>query len=154
MTLHDPSARLGDEKKARRFRLRFPRSHHQLAAGPPAPAAAAVSRRDLRRLAAIDRKLADDAPALASMFAMFNGLTKGEGPVGTERLAVRARPRPRPVHLALLLTLAAVAALFVALSAQIHPVLRPCPTTAAATAVAPSGHTTSCSAYATNNPSK
>jgi hypothetical protein len=153
MTLHDPSARLGHEKKTRRFRLRgflrLRRLRADQAVGPGAP----VRARDRRKLAAIDHRLAADAPALASMFAMFNGLAKAEGPVGVERLTVRARPWPRPraVHVAVLLTLAAVAALFVVLSTQIHPTLRPCPTAAAAAAtIAQPVHTTSCSAYATN----
>ena len=149
MTLHDPSARLGYEKKTRRFRLPgllWLRRQRGDAAGP----GALVRVRDRRKLAAIDRRLAADAPALASMFAMFNGLAKAEGSVGAERLSPRAWPRPRGVHVALLLTLAAVTALFVALGTHIHPAMRPCPTApAVASAVTQPVHATSCSAYAT-----
>jgi len=150
MTLHDPSARLGSEKKTRRFRLRgVLRWHRQRAAQPSGPGAL-VRRRDRRKLAAIDRRLVTDDRALASMFVMFNGLTQGEGPVGVEQFAAPARPRPRMAHVALLLALAAVAALFVALSTQIHAPLRPCPTTSVAEVITQPVHGTSCSAYATN----
>jgi hypothetical protein len=78
-----------------------------------------------RRLAALERSLAADAPALSSKFAMFNDLTRGERAVGVEQVSVRAWPRPRPV-VAILLALAAIATLCVTLSTQIHTAVRPC----------------------------
>jgi hypothetical protein len=78
-----------------------------------------------RRLAAIERALAADAPVLSSKFDMFNHLTRGERAVGMEPVSVRAWPRPRPV-VAILLALAAIATLCVTLSTQIHTAVRPC----------------------------
>jgi hypothetical protein len=84
------------------------------------------------------------------MFTLFNRLTAGEGAVGLEQLPP-PRSRLRGVHLAVLLTLAAVVALCLALSTQVHTVLKPCPASAAATSAGfVPVHTMSCSAYATN----
>jgi hypothetical protein len=83
-----------------------------------------------RRLAAIDRALATETPRLASMFAMFNELA-AEEPVGAERLPSRAWPRLRLAHVAVLATLAAIVALCVTLSTQVHAVMRPCRVSAA-----------------------
>ena len=63
------------------------------------------------------------------MFAMFNQLAGGE-PVGAERLPWRTWPRPRLAQVAFLATLAAIVALCVVLSTQVHAVMRPCLTSA------------------------
>ena len=83
-----------------------------------------------RRLAAIERSLAADAPALSSKFAMFNHLTRGERAVGVEQISAQAWPRPRPA-VAILLALAALVTLCVTLSTQIHTAVRPCSANAA-----------------------
>jgi len=99
-------------------------------------------RRFRRRLAAIDRALAKETPRLASMFAMFNQLA-AEEPVGTERLPSRAWPRPGLAQFAFLATLAAIVALSVVLSTQVHSVMRPCLTSASATPAASSSSSAS-----------
>jgi hypothetical protein len=91
----------------------------------------------LRRLAAIDRALAVETPPLASMFAMFNELAGGE-PVGAERLPPRGWPRLRLAQVALLATLAAIVALSVALSTQLHGVMRTCVPAASVSPIATS----------------
>jgi len=96
-----------------------------------------VTARGLRRLAAIDRALAVETPRLASMFAIFDELAGGE-PVGAERLPARTWPRLRLAHVAFLATLAAIVALVVVLSTQLHGVLRPCQSTVSASSTAPS----------------
>jgi Protein of unknown function (DUF3040) len=124
MTLHDPSVGMshgGDWhfrwSWARRGLGRFRRK-------PKGPdARVRVPHR--RRLAAIERALAADAPVLSSKFDMFNHLTKGERAVGMEPVSVRAWPRPQPV-VAILLALAAIVTLCVTLSTQIHTAVRPC----------------------------
>jgi hypothetical protein len=73
--------------------------------------------------------LAKETPRLASMFAMFNQLA-AEEPVGAERLPSRAWPRPGLAQFAFLATLAAIVALSVVLSTQMHGVMRSCPTSA------------------------
>ena len=94
-----------------------------------------------RRLAAIERDLTANAPALSSKFAVFNHLTKGDGPVGAEQVSLPARPRRRIVYLAALLgALAAVVALCVTLTTQLGSTARPCQA-AAAGAVAAAGGT-------------
>jgi ferric-dicitrate binding protein FerR (iron transport regulator) len=152
MTLHNPS-RLGREHDGRQCLLSFlcrlrpgawqPSRRH----GPGAPATPG----DRRRLAALDRRLAAEAPALASMYAMFGRLTGGERPTGIEALTTDPprRRRPHPAHVAVVMALAAVIALCVTLSTQLHPGLRSCPAGMAVSAAAPA-HTTSCSSYATN----
>jgi hypothetical protein len=87
-----------------------------------------------RRLAALERSLAAEAPALSSKFAMFNDLTRGERAVGVEQVSVRDWHRPRPV-VAILLALAAIVTLCVTLSTQIHTAVRPC--SASATTYSP-----------------
>ena len=101
-----------------------------------------------RRLAALERSLAADAPALSSKFAMFNDLTRGDREVGVEPVSVRAWPRPRPV-VAILLALAAIVTLCVTLSTQIHTAVRPCAAnTAGATYTPPRGASdVNCHAY-------
>ena len=88
-----------------------------------------------RRLAAIDRALAKETPWLASMFAMFNQLA-AEEPVDAERLPARAWPRPGLARFAFLATLAAIVALSVVLSTQVHGTMRPCLTSASASSPA------------------
>jgi hypothetical protein len=106
-------------------------------------------RRFRRRLAAIDRALAKETPRLASMFAMFNQLA-AEEPVGTERLPSRAWPRPGLAQFAFLATLAAIVALSVVLSTQVHSVMRPCLTSASATPAASSSASSSASPFASS----
>ncbi len=118
--------------------------------GPGAPA----DGRDHRRIAALERRLAAEAPVLASMYAMFNHLAEGEGPIRREALppAPPRRGRPRPVHMAVLMALAAVVALCVTLSTQLHPGGLPgcSPAADLAAAIPPPVHSGSCASYATN----
>jgi hypothetical protein len=90
--------------------------------------------RGRRRLAALESRLARDAPQLASMFDVFNQITKDEQPDSPERLPAPATPRLQSVHVAVLVMLAAVAALCFALSTQIRPVARQCTGSAAGAA--------------------
>ena len=124
MTLHDPSVGMsygGD------WHFRWSWARHGLGRSrrKPRGPGARVRVPHRRRLAALERSLAADAPALSSKFAMFNDLTRGERAVGVEQVSVRAWPRPRPV-VAILLALAAIATLCVTLSTQIHTAVRPC----------------------------
>jgi hypothetical protein len=92
-----------------------------------------------RRLAAIERDLISDAPALSSKFAVFNHLTSGERPVGAEQLS-SAAPQLRIVYLATLLgALAAMVALCVTLATQIRPTARPCHVSSAGAVAASAG---------------
>ena len=143
MSLHDLLTQAGRTRARRRFRLRVARR----GLGLPGPrgrrrghGGVRPTARGRRRLAAIDRALAAETPRLASMFAMFNELA--EEPVGAERLPPRAWPRPRPTQVAFLAALAAIVALCVMLSTQLHSVIRPCLTTASA----PSGTSPSAAA--------
>ncbi len=97
--------------------------------GPNGPARV----RYRRRLAAIERDLTANAPALSSKFAVFNHLTKGEQPVGAEPVSSHGRPRLRILYLAALLgALAATVALCVTLTTQLRPTARPCQVAAVA----------------------
>jgi hypothetical protein len=153
MTLHDPSARTSPDT-TRRFRLRGLRLRLRRARAATAVPSARTRERDRRRLALIDRKLGADAPQLASMFAMFNQLTMADAVTGSEQLPPPARPplsALRSKHVAVLVMLAAVIALFFALSTQLHTVVRPCESSATAAVTAQAAaHTGGCSAYATN----
>lgn len=155
MTLHDPFAGESRETSRRSFLLRgFSRRRPRPRAAVPAPSGPGIlaRRRDQRRLAAIDRRLVNETPQLASMFALFNRLNPGELPGGVEQLPPPRRPRLRPAYLAVLVGLAAVAALCFALTTQVQAVTRPCTgrTVAAAIPGVPvSG--ASCSAYATTS---
>jgi hypothetical protein len=149
MTLHDPFAAMnyGWDWHIRRSRTRHgPGRRRRKPAGP----AARVRVPSRRKLAAIERTLAADAPALSSKFALFNHLTQGERPVGAERVSALGRrwTRPRPA-VAILLALAAIVALCVTLTTQVDTMVRPCRTSAtagaAATAPVPG---LSCHAYA------
>lgn len=97
-----------------------------------------------RRLAAIERDLTADAPALSSKFAVFNHLTDGERPVGAEQVSLPAWPRVRILYLATLLgALAAMVALCVTLATQIRPTTRSCQVTTAGTVAAAAGKSAS-----------
>jgi hypothetical protein len=127
MSLHDLFTQAGRHRARRRFRLRLSRRAPGLPGLPRrgARAAVRVSARGQRRLAAMGRALTTEAPRLASMFAMFNELAGGE-PVGAERLPSRTWPRPGLAQVAFFATLAAIVALCVVLSTQVHSVMRPC----------------------------
>jgi hypothetical protein len=149
MSLHDLFTQGGRDKARRRFRLRLARRGLGLPGvpgrrgrGPDCSARATA--RSRRRLAAIDRALAAQAPRLASMFAMFNELA--EEPVSAERLPVRGWPRPRLAQVAFFATLAAIVALTVALSTQVRTVMRPCLTAPAASSAGSSSPAASPSA--------
>jgi hypothetical protein len=110
--------------------------------------------RSLRRdLWEMEGALESDAPKLASMFEMFNRLTRHERPTGIEPLVSPsplltapapplmarnprgpARPRgaSRLMAITMLLALAFVVATCVAVSAQFRPVMRSCETATAA----------------------
>jgi hypothetical protein len=153
MTMHDPFARMS--RRTRWFSLRrglglpdskLPRLKlsRPYRPGPGLRASA----RDRRRLSRIERALTADMPALASMFTMFNRLTVGEQPAGVEWVPSPAWRRPRAVHLAVLLALAAIAALCLTLSTQLHSAARSCSGAAGMTTSAPVRSPT-CHAYAT-----
>lgn len=79
-----------------------------------------------RKLAAIERGLTTGTPALSAKFAMFNQLAGGEPPVGPEQLPRPVLRGPRAMYLAMLLAAAAIAAMCLALSAQVRTAVRPC----------------------------
>jgi hypothetical protein len=154
MTLHDPFARM--RRRARWFGFRpwlgLPAQElpgrklsRSFQGGPGLRASA----RERRRLSGIERALAADTPVLASMFTMFSRLTEGEQPAGLERVPSRAWPGPRAVHLAILLALAAVAALCLTLSTQLHSAARSCTGAATGTGTSAPVRSASCHAYAT-----
>jgi hypothetical protein len=103
-----------------------------------------------RELAAIERALVADTPALSAKFALFNHLAAGEPPVGVELVSgpARSRPRPRAAYLAVLIALAAIVTLCLTLSAQLHPAVRPCAVTATAGAASSPVRGPGCPAYA------
>jgi len=140
MSLHDLFTQAGRHRARRRFRLRLSRRVLGLPGLPRrgARGTVRVSARGQRRLAAMGRALARETPRLASMFAMFDELAGGE-PVGAERLPSRTWPRPRLVQVAFLATLAAIVALSVVLSTQVHSVMRPCLVSASPSSSASSG---------------
>ena len=167
MSLDDLFARSGRYRR-RRVRLRLARRGRGLPGlvrqgqgvrrGPGGRVR--VPGRSARRLAAIDRALAAETPRLASMFAMFNELCAEEEPVGAERLPPRGRSLASLAPVAFLATLAAIVALCIALSTQVHTVMRPCLISASAgpadvTAAAPAASAPvrdlNCQAYATPN---
>jgi hypothetical protein len=86
--------------------------------------------RGRRRLAAMESALTRDTPQLASMFTLFNQLTKDDQPRGPERVLAPAKRPLHSAHVAVLVTLAAVTALCFGLSTQIRPVPRQCATAA------------------------
>ena len=142
MTLHDPSVGMSSGWD---WRLRWPRTRRGLGRFRPKPAGPGARVRGpyRRKLAAIERALVADTPALSLKFALFNHLTSGERPVGVEQ--VPASAWPRAVHLAVLLALAAIATMCLILSAQSHSAVRPCTATAAASVPV---HGQGCHAYA------
>jgi len=127
MSLHDLFTQAGRDRARRRFRLRLAQRVLGLPGLPRrgVRGAVRVSARGQRRLTAMDRALAAETPRLASMFAMFNQLA-GQEPVRAERLAPRAWSRPGLAQVAFLATLAAIVALCLVLSTQVHSVIRPC----------------------------
>ena len=156
MTLQDPSTRLSYTRGRRRPLLGLLRRLRAVVPGrTPYGPGSLPSGRDRRQLTALDRSLAAEAPALASMYAMFNRLTKGEGPGGWERLTTgtpRRRSRPNPAQLAMLMALAAIVALCVTLSTQLRPPADGgCPPAGNVVAAAQFPvQTGSCASYATN----
>jgi hypothetical protein len=129
MTLHDPSVGMSYGWDWHFRWSRVQRGLGRFRRKPRGPGAR-VRVPYRRRLAAIERSLAADAPALSSKFAMFNHLTRGERAVGVERVSAQAWRRPRPA-VAILLALAALVTLCVTLSTQIHTAVRPCSASAA-----------------------
>ena len=148
MTLHDPSVGMSSGWD---WRIRWPRTRRGLGRFRPKPAGPGARVRGpyRRKLAAIERALVADTPALSLKFALFNHLTSGERPVGVEQVSAAAWPRPRPVHLAVLLALAAIVTMSLIISAHFHPAVRPCAANAAAgTTVSAPVHGLGCHAYA------
>jgi hypothetical protein len=147
MTIHDPSIGMTN---GRNWRARWFRSRRGLLRLRPRPAGpgAPVRLPYRRKLAAIERALVSETPGLSTRFALFNHLTRGERPVGVERLPGPARPRLRRAHLAVLLALAAIVTLCLTLGAQAGRAIRPC--AAGATVSAPV-RGLSCPAYANTN---
>jgi hypothetical protein len=91
--------------------------------------------RQERELELIEGALEATEPRLASMFAMFNRLAKGERPVSAERVRSRAWRWGRRCwqpdalrRIAILLALAAVALSGLILGAKVRPVTRQCVT--------------------------
>lgn len=127
MSLHDLFSQAGRDRARRRFRLRLARRVLGLPGLPRrgVRGTVRVSARGQRRLTAMGRALATETPRLASMFAMFNELA-GQEPVRAERLPPRAWPRPGLAQVAFLATLAAIVALCLVVSTQVHSVIRPC----------------------------
>jgi hypothetical protein len=153
MTLRDPFARTsrGATRCVRWFEVR-----HWLGLPYPNVPSLARPRRGFRtrtgyrrKLAAIERALVADTPALSSKFFVFNQLTADEQPVGAEQVPV-PWSRPRPAYLAVLLALAAIAAICFTLSTQLHAAARPCQLTTAGAAAHAPVRSGSCHAYATN----
>jgi Protein of unknown function (DUF3040) len=145
MTMHDPFVGMG---YGWGWRARWPGTRHRPGRRPPGPRGP-VRAPYRRKLAKIERSLMADTPALSSKFALFNHLTRGEQPVGVERLPSSARARPRAAYVAVLLALAAIVTMCLALSAQVRTAARTCQPAAVtgASAHAPA-HELNCNAYA------
>ena len=149
MHMHDPFIWTGHVRRTGRIPWQWGWSERS---GP----GARVRVRYRRQLAAIERGLTADAPALSSKFAVFNHLTNGERPVGAEQVS-SAAPQLRMLYLATLLgALAAMVALCVTLATQIRPTTRPCQVTSAGAVAASAGkgafvpvHGVPCPAYPT-----
>ena len=140
MYMNDPFIRLGYARRARRIRWQWGWKR-------PGPGAR-VRLPYRRRLAVIENALMTDTPALAAKFAVFNELTDGERPVGTEQLPGPARPWVQRAHLAVVLTVAVFAALCVMLSMQARRALPACSVAATAGAGAHAAvHGLPCRAY-------
>ena len=154
MTLQNSSTGLGDGRAGRRRPLSLLRRLRVPQARVPYGPGGASAGREGRRIAALDRRLMAEAPALASMYAMFNRLTNGQGPSDWEALTAERprRARPHPAHLAVLMVLAAVVALCVTLSTTLHPAGAPgCNPAAGMVAAAQLPvHSAACPSYATN----
>lgn len=124
MYMNDPFIRLAHSRRGRRIRWRWGWKR-------PGPGAR-VHLPYRRRLAAIERALTADTPALSAKFAVFNQLTEGERAAGAEQLPGRARPWAGRAHVAVVLAVTVFAALCVMLSLQGRRTLPPCPVAAAA----------------------
>jgi hypothetical protein len=145
MTMHDPFVGMGYGWS---WRVRWPGTRHRPGRQPQGPGAP-VRAPYRRKLARIERTLMADTPALSSKFALFNHLTRGERPVGVERLPSAGRRRPRAAYVAVLLALAAIVTMCVALSAQVRTAVRPCqPAAATGTSSHALTHEANCGAYA------
>jgi hypothetical protein len=147
MSLHDPSVSLGygDDWPVRWPRVRRGPGRGRRPAGPGAPARG----RYRRKLAAIERALMEETPALSTRFALFNHLTRGERPVGVEQVPAPGAPRLRRSYLVVLLALAAVAALCFTLTTQVRAPVPSCRTGGAAWVAASAPvRGLSCPAYA------
>jgi hypothetical protein len=130
--MHDPFIWTGHGHRARRISWQWGWSERS---GPGTWARV----RYRRRLAAIERELTADAPALSSKFAVFNHLTNGERVIGAEQVSAAA-PQLRILYLATLLgALAAMVALCVTLATQIRPTARDCHVSSAGTVAASAG---------------
>jgi hypothetical protein len=70
-----------------------------------------------RALDAIDKALAASEPGMAAMFAIFAGLSGGEGAVTAERLSAGNRPRWQPGTVYLLIPGMLLAAILATLAA-------------------------------------
>ena len=148
MTMHDPFVGMGYGWS---WRVRWPGTRHRPGGRPRGPGGP-VRAPYRRKLARIERTLMADTPALCAKFALFNHLTRGERPVGVEQLPSRGRRRPRAAYVAVLLALAAIAAMCVALSAQVRTTVRPCqPATATGASAHALTRAASCDAYANTN---
>jgi hypothetical protein len=151
MTLPDPSIGMtyGWDWRVRWFRSR--RGLGRLRPRPAGPGSP-VRLPYRRKLAAIEHALVSDTPGLSTRFDLFNHLTRGERPVGVERLPGPAWPRPRRAHLAVLLALAAIVTLCLTLGEQARTAIRPCAASAAGgTTVSMPVRGLSCPAYANTN---
>jgi hypothetical protein len=136
MTMHDPFVGMGYGWGRR---VRWPGAGHGVRVRAPYR----------RKLAAIERGLMADTPALSAKFAMFNDLAGGEPPAGAERLPAPALRGPRAMYLAMLLAVAAVVTMCLALTAQVRTAVSPCHAAAVTgTSAQTPARGTSCSAYA------
>jgi hypothetical protein len=145
MTMRDPFAGTGYGWS---WRVRWPGTRRRPGRQPAGPGGQ-VRAPYRRELAKIERTLMADTPALSSKFALFNHLTRGEQPVGVEQLPSSTWPRPRAAYLGVLLALAAIAAMCVALSAQVRTAVRPChPAAATGTSAHALPRGLTCNAYA------
>jgi hypothetical protein len=148
MTLQDPFAHPGRDHSQRarwrrtwdgvRLRVRLRPAQrwraHRRQAEDLLGSTSRMRLRARRRLAAMEAALSRDTPQLAAMFNLFTQLTTGEQVQGAEQMPAPPKPRIESAHVAVLMTLAAIAALCLALSTQIHPVARQCTSSPATSA--------------------
>jgi len=145
MTMNGPFVGMG---YGRGWRVRWLGAGHRHGARLPGPGVR-VRGPYRRKLAAIERGLMADAPALSTKFAMFNQLAGGEPPGGVEQLPAPALRGPRAMYLAVLLAVAAIVTMCLALSAQVRTAARPCQAAVPTGTSAPApARGPSCPAYA------